>query len=161
MAKKKVESYEDQRYEQKHFIYDVLAQCVQELKQGEVATAHRWNALAEKIKGFTSRFVGNEHIEFTYHHYEVTNVEGLARMEDDGKDFVKEAVKELKKIFKKKTGKALELKELKYDRTLEKHSQLQGERDGFIGGSAYGRGSMGRYLVRDSVTYSFDCEVFE
>jgi hypothetical protein len=161
MAKKKVESYEERNYEQKQCIYDSLAQCIQDLKYGEVVTANKWNALAEKIKGFTSRLVGNEHVELTYHHIEVTTVEGLARMEDDGKDFIKEAVKELKKIFKKKTGKALNMKEIKYDRSLEKMSQLQGERNWLLGGGPYGARPVGRYLVRDSVVYSFNCDVLE
>ena len=158
MAKKKVISYEDKKVDRSRCIYNSIIQAFEDVKYGEVGNMGKWNKLAENIKGITIRLVGNDRIELTYHRYEVTTVEGLARLENTGKDFIKEVVKELKKQFKKLTGKALELKELNYDKSLEKVSQLQGERTWLLGGGPYGQRPVGRYLVREWCIYEFDSE---
>jgi hypothetical protein len=159
MAKKKILSYEDQKFDKSKDIYASIVQAVEDVKYGEVMAGGKWNKLVENVKGLTVRLVGTERIELTYHHYEVTTVEGLARMQDDGKLFIGEALKAIKKQFKSITGKALELKEIKFDRSLEKQSQLQGERNFLLGGGGYGARPVGRYLVRDSCIYSFDSEI--
>jgi hypothetical protein len=163
MAKKKVVSYEEKNYNKKKELYGSIVQCLEDMKFGEVMGGGKWNIPAEKISGLTYRLVGENHLELTYHHYEVTTVEGLAHMDDDGKSFVKEVVKELKKRFRKRTGKALDLKEIKYDRSLEKVSRMQADTSWMVGSSRYGyqQHPAGRYLVRDTSAYSFDEELLK
>ena len=160
--KAKVLSYAERNYQQKKSIYDCIAQAVQDLKYDSVAASHRWNLPVEQIRGLTARLMG-ENLEITYHHMEVTTVEGLARLEEFGKSFLSETEKELKKRFKKLTGKVLNLKKIKEDRSFEKASRVQAETSWMLGSSRHGYGSrpVGRYLVRDSRLYEFSAELEE
>jgi hypothetical protein len=153
--KKKVIGYADKNYQQKKAIYDCLAQALEDLKYDTVAAGHRWNTPVEQVRGLTARLIGEGNLEITYHHVEVTTVEGLARLEEFGKDFLKETEKELKKRFKKLTGKALKLKKIKEDRSFEKQSRVQADTSWMLGSSRHGYGNrpVGRYLVRDSRVY--------
>ena len=152
---KNVIGYADKNYQQKKSIYDCLAQALEDLKYDTVASGHKWNIPVEQVKGLTARLLGGEHLEITYHHMETTTVEGLSRLEDFGKDFLKETEKELKKRFKKLTGKALKLKKIKEDRSFEKASRVQADTSWMLGSSRHGYGQrpVGRYLVRDSRVY--------
>lgn len=123
--------------------------------------AHGWNLPIQEMKGVTARLLGEGCLEITYHRFEVCTIEGLARREDDGKKFLQNIVKEVKKRFKKYTGKALTLKKVREDQNIDKHSRLQADTSWMLGSSRYGHGArpVGRYLVRDSCVYEFDIEV--
>jgi hypothetical protein len=156
----KVQSYEERNYNRKKSLYDVLAQIMQDLKI-EQNGMHSWNMPVENLKGITSRIIGDGNLEMTYHRFEVCTIEGLAHREDDGKKFLDIVAKELKKRFKKYTGKTLELKKIRDDQGLEKYSRLQADTSWMLGSSRYGYGArpVGRYLVRNSRIYEFDTEV--
>jgi hypothetical protein len=161
MAKGDVVSYADKNYQKKKALYDVVAQCVEDMKYGTHSQQNRWNLPVEHIQGLTARLIGEGYLELTYHRYEVTTVEGLTRLEDRGKDFMKEVLKELKKNFKKYTGKSLTLKEIKSDRGIDKASRIQADSSWMLGSSRYGHGArpVGRYLVRDSFLYEFSAKL--
>jgi len=157
---KKVDGYADRNYQQKKNLYDSIAQAFQDMKYGVVHTANSWNVPVEQLKGVTMRMVGDT-LEIAYHHYEVTTVEGLARVEDTGKDFLKETEKGIKKRFKELTKKTLNLKKISEDRVIEKASRLQADTSWMLGSSRYGYGArpVGRYLVRDSRVYEYSAEL--
>lgn len=155
----KVVTYSEKNYQQKRSIYDSIAQCIDEMKYNET-NGVGWNRALEEMKSVTARFIGNENLELTYHRFEMTTIEGLSRMEDDGKRFLAEVEKELKRRFKEKTGKALKLKMLKADQSNEKYSQLQSDNSWMVGSSRHGGGSpIGRFLIRDSQVYSFSAKL--
>jgi hypothetical protein len=156
--KKKVAGYEEKNYLQKRAIYDSIVQALEDIKHGTVHGGHGWNLPVEHVKGLTARLIGEENLELTYHHIETATVEDLARMEQTGKEFLGEAEKELKKRFKKLTGKALKLKKVKEDRGIDKASRIQAETSWMVGSSRHGFGGRpyGRYLVRDSRIYKID-----
>jgi len=158
---KKVIGYEDRNYQQKKSIYDCIAQALEDLKYDTAATGHRWNLPVEQIRGLTARLIGEGNLELTYHHMETTTVEGLARLEEFGKSFLQETEKELKRRFKKITGKALKLKKIKEDRSFEKASRVQADTSWMLGSSRYGYGArpVGRYLVRDSRIYEISASL--
>lgn len=155
--KKKVDGYAEKGYLQSKAIFDSVAQALQDLKYETAAAGHRWNLPVEQIRGLTARFIGEGSLEITYHHMETTTVEGLARLEEFGKSFLLETERELKKRFKKLTGKALTLKKIKEDRSFEKASLVQADTSWMLGSSRYGYGARptGRFLVRDSRVYEF------
>lgn len=159
---KKVLSYEEKNYNRKKAMYDVLAQVLQDIKI-EQSGMHNWNLPVEQLKGITSRFDGSGLLELTYHRLEVATIEGMAHKQEDGKKFLETVVKELKKKFKKYTGKTLELKKIREDQAIDKYSRLQADTSWMLGSSRYGYGSrpVGRYLVRDSCVYQFDTEMFD
>lgn len=158
----KVLSYEEQKYQQKKSIYDSIAQAFSDIKNEEYGR-HGWNKPAQEINGVTMRLLGNGALELTYHRYEVTTVEGLSRGVEDGPKFLKGVVKELKKRFRKNTGKALKLDKLKEDQAIDKHSRIQADTSWMLGSSRYGYGSrpVGRFLVRDSCVYEFDIDLLQ
>lgn len=153
--KKKVTPYADKNYQQKKNIYDCVAQALEDLKYDTTSAGHRWNTPVEQIRGLTARFMGEGHLEITYHHMETTTVDGLAQLEEFGKSFLKEVEKELKKRFKKLTGKALKLKKTREDRSIEQSSRVQAETTSGYGMGRYGYGGRpyGRFLIRDSRVY--------
>jgi hypothetical protein len=158
---KKVVGYADRGYQQKKAIYDCVAQALEDLKYDTTSSGHRWNLPVEQVRGLTARLIGEGYLELTYHHLEVTTVEGLARLEDFGKEFLKETEKELKKRFKKITGKALKLKKVKDDRSFEKASRVQADTSWMLSSNRHGYGArpVGRYLVRDSRVYEFSASL--
>jgi hypothetical protein len=161
MAKSEVVSYADKNYQKKKALYDVVVQCMEDIKYGTHSSQSSWNMPVEHIKGVTYRLVGEGQLELTYHRYEVTTVEGLARGEDDGKRFMKEVVKQLKKTFKEYTGKALTLKEIKVGSGVDKVSRITADSSWMLGSSRYGHGArpVGRYLVKDSFLYEFSANL--
>ena len=158
----KVLSYEERNYNRKSEIYDVIAQVMQDIKV-EQNGMHGWNLPAEQIKGITARLLGEGYLEITYHRYEVATIEGMARREEDGKKFIQSVVKEVKKKFRKYTGKALKLSKVREDQAIDKVSKIQADTSWMLGSSRYGYGArpVGRYLVRDACVYEFDLELLE
>jgi hypothetical protein len=156
----KVKGYEDLNYKQDKQIYDSIAQAFQDFKV-ERNGGHGWNKPVEQLEGVTMRFVSEDKLELTYHRYEVTTVEGLARLDDAGGKFLKEVVKGLKKKFESLTGKTLTLERVHEDRAIDKVSRIQADTSWMLGSSKYGYGArpVGRYLVKDSCVYKFDTDL--
>lgn len=156
-------SYADKNYQQKKSLYDILLQVFQDWKYGISHSNTSWSLPVQEIQGATLRLAGNEHLQFTYHHYEVTTVEGLARMNltKDGQRAIDELMKNLKKEFKKTTGKTLTVKKVKEDQALDKTSRIQADNSWMLGSNRNGYGSrpMARYLVRDSALYEFSANL--
>lgn len=154
----KVLSYEDKNYKQKQDIYSSLAQCFQELKY-ERQSSGAWNLPVQQMESILLKQVGDETFAITFYRVETGTQESMARIGDEGKKIIKEVEKELKKRFKKMTGKTLELKKVKEeDSNFEKMSRLSGETSWMLGSSRYGYGSrpVGRFAVKDTIIYSFD-----
>lgn len=166
-------SYSDKNYQRKKAIYDVLAQSLQDIKYG---TSHSvlsagnslhagtgWNQSVNEVQGVTLRFLGEEHISLCYHHIETATVEQLARMNltEDGQRFLKEVEKELKKKFKKYTGKTLKLKQVKKDQSVERYGRVTAETSWMLGSNrnGYGNRPVGRYVVVDSSVYEFSTDL--
>lgn len=158
-----VVSYADKNYQQKKALYDILLQVFQDWKYGQVHTSRSWNTPVQDIKGATLRLVGEEHLELTYHHYEVTTVEGLARqnLTEDGQKAIDAMMESICKEFKEVTGKTLKVKKIRNDQGIEKASRISAETSWMLGSSRYGYGArpVGRYLVRDNAIYEFDAEL--
>lgn len=159
---KKVEGFEDKNYSQKRAIYDALAQVFQEFKL-EGMNSYGWNKPVQQLDGVTMRFLGQNCLELTYHRFEVSTVEGLARRDDDGPKFLQNVAKELKKRFRKKIGKTLKLEKVRLDQAIDKQSRVQADTSWQLGSSRYGYGArpVGRYLVRDSCVYEFDLDLLQ
>ena len=147
-VKNKFVPYEEQGYNQKKSLYDSISQSFEDFKRS--SDVMKWNVPTEHLNGSTIKFLGENKLSVTYHCYEVTTVEGLARSEDEGYKFLDELVKGLKKKFKENTKKNLTLKEISLDRNLEKVSKLTAETSWMLGSSRYGYGNrpVGRYLIR-------------
>lgn len=160
----KVISYGDKNYQAKKNLFDSIAQVIEDIKYTEVHGGHRWNLPVHEVTGLTARLVDGAHLELTYHRFVNGTYEDLARnqLDEDGKKFIKEVVKQLKKRFKDKTGKALTLKEVdEPQRGYDKTGNIQAETAWMIGSSRYGYGgrAVGRYLVRDSCIYEFSAKL--
>jgi hypothetical protein len=153
MAKKQVEGYVDQQYDQTTDVYAMLVQCIQNVKYGDVLISHKWNIPVDRIEGITYRQIGVDGLELTSHHYEIGTIEQLTMAREGGQDFIRAFVKELKKEFKKLTHKTLELKVVKPDCSVEKVGGMRAH----IAWSP--DSNIGKYLVRDSCVYEFDPEL--
>lgn len=154
----KAVSYEDKKYDQTKSLYDSLAQSFSDLKSKPRTTS--WNVPGEMLKGSTMRWMGEDKLEVTYMCHEVATIEEIARIEDEGYKFVDEIIKELKKIFKDRTGKALKLKEIKKSRDVEKVSRLSAETSWMLGSSRYNtHRPVGRYLLRYKKVFEFSSSV--
>ena len=153
-------AFADNNYEQKRALYDILAQVFDTYKYGITSGGHTWNQPVQEIRGITMRFLGEGVMELTYHRYENTTVEGIHRIQLDnaGVRFLGEVAKALKKEFKEATGKALTLTKMS-DKPfyVEKASQISAE-SSFLFGAGHGR-PVGRYLIRASCVYDFNCEL--
>lgn len=156
----KVVPYEDRNFAQKKSIYSSLAQCISDLKYDR-SGRHQWNLAIDKLDGVTIKLLDDENFSLTYYRVETGTVETLARGSNEGLAFLKEIEKDLKKRFKKLTGKTLDLKKVKEDHNLEKISRLSGETSWMLGSSKYGYGArpVGRFAVRDTIVYAFDPEL--
>jgi len=161
-------SYADKNYQQSKAVYDVMQQCLEDIKYGRSSSVHNadamhggvaWNTPVDQVKGIVMRFLGENHIQLTYTHWEVGTVEQMAQMDldKDGEKFLKEVEKQLKKRFKSYTKKSLTLKKVKLDHKAEKGSNVQSDTSWMIGSSRFGYGSrpLGRYLIKDACFYEF------
>ena len=157
-------AFADKNYRQNEVLHDILAQVFDTYKNGVVSSGHSWNQPVQELRGVTMRFLGENHLELTYHRYAVDTVEGLTRMQNDdqGIKFLSEVSKALKKEFKEATGKALTLTKVK-EKPLyfEKVSRLTAESSWMLGSSRYGHGArpVGRYLVRTGCVYDFSAKL--
>ncbi len=156
----KVLPYEDKNFKQKKDIFSSLAQCFSDLKYEQQST-HKWNLPTDKMNAMDLKLVDEDHLTIRYYRVEVGTVETIKRSSEDGQKFVKEIEKELKKRFKKLTGKVLKLKKIKDDQDIEKMSRLQADSSWMLSSSRYGYGArpVGRFLVKDIALYSFECEL--
>ena len=109
---------------------------------------NKWNIPVERMQGITSRLIGEGWLELTSHHIENTTPEQLAHNAEYDKELINEFVKELKKAFRKMTGKVLKLKTVRTDRNIEKIGGLRADR------SWTPDSCIGRYLIRDMVCLS-------
>lgn len=155
----KVKGYGEFNYQQKKALYDCLVQAFQDYKHEQNGN-HGWNKPVEQMHGCTMKLVGKDLLEITYHRYEVTTVEGLARLES-GSKFIKEVLKGYKKKFEALTGKTLTLEMVHEDRAIDKVSRIYADTSWMLGSSKYGYGArpVGRYLVKDSCVYKFDSDL--
>jgi len=151
----KVTSYGDKNYQQKKELYDILFQVFQDWKYGKVHSQGSWNIPVNEIEGTTIRLVG-EHLEMTYHHYEVASRDEIQMMNNtkDGQRFIDEMMKALKKEFKKVTEKPLTIKKIKDYQDLDKVSKISAE-SSWLYSSGNNNRAVGRYLIRDTATYEF------
>lgn len=150
-------SYEDKQYNRKKSIFDMLAQTFEDIKHS-MNGQHNWNKRVADLDGVTFRLIGAGQLEITYHRYEVSTMEMLARGDDTGAEFIKEIEKEVKKKFKELTKKALTLKKVKDDQAIEKTSLLQADTSRQMGYGFGGR-MYGRFLVKSSRVYDFDANL--
>jgi hypothetical protein len=149
----KVTGYDEKNYKQDKNLYDSLAQSFSDLKNKPRRAS--WNVPGELLKGCNMRTMGEDKLELTYMCHQVGTHEDLIRIEDEGYKFVDELSKELKKLFKEKTGKALKMKEIKKIRDIEKTSMLSAETSWMLGSSRYGTSPIGRYLIRYRKVFEF------
>jgi hypothetical protein len=152
--KKKIEAYEDQQYQQKKDALSSLAQCFQDLKFDRNST-HTWNKALADVEGVTMKAVGDT-VSLVAHKIVTGTVETIQKDEGPrGKAFLKEVEKELKKRFKKMTGKDLELKKIKEEQQVEKYSVLQADTSWMVGSSrnGYHGNPICKFIVRDFITY--------
>lgn len=154
MASKQVDSYEDQKYQQKKSLYDSIVQAFTDFKD-ENYSHHKWNVHTQDLKGITIKLLNNEHISLTYHRIEIGTTDTLAKDKDKGAAFLKEVEKGIKKHFKKNTKKALKLKKIREDQVIDKYSTLYADTSWIIGTRLH-RDPTGKYLVRDTRIYTFD-----
>ena len=136
-------SYEDRKYIQKKHLFDSVMQSFENVKQ-ELQSENTWNMPSEQLNGITIRLVG-EKLVLTGHRMETGTLDHIARKRDDGKPFIKQVEKALKKEFRKFTGKVLNLEREDENQVIEAH------------GGYSPRGA--RYYIRDSVTYEFTSSV--
>ena len=153
----KVVPYSEKNYVQKKNLFDTLAQVFQDVKHGEVHTAHRWNQLSEQIQGCTMKLLSDGLVQLTAHRYEITTLEGLTRSNDMGTTILDEMEKSLKKEFKKKTDVDLKLKKVKEHHDVEKHSRIYSDVSPIWSGKT--ERPIARYLVRDTRVYEFDASL--
>jgi signal transduction protein with GAF and PtsI domain len=160
MAEKKVQSYEDKSYKQKKNLYDSIVQAWANLK-AEKSAEQKFIA-SEKLKGVTFKLLNGTLLSLTYHRVETGTLDTIARDAEECKSFLKDIEKELKKSFKKLTKKTLKLKKVKEDQIIDKYSHLQADTSWMVGSSRYGYGGQaGKYVVRDTVIFSFDEDTLE
>lgn len=142
--KKKVKSYQDKAYKQKEDLHSCLAQALEDLKN-ERSMNHPWSKPVQELAGITMRRSGNELVELSYHKIIIGLPREVAPAEEEAKKFLDEIASELKKRFKKLSGKPLELKKVgentntqKYSRVFSEAVPLYGQLHGLNAGH-YGR----------------------
>jgi hypothetical protein len=137
-------SYADKNYQRKKALYDILAQSLENIKYGASSSGHRWNKPVQEVQGITIRLIGTEHLQLTYHRYEIGTLDEMMMREqnENGLSFIKEVEKALKKEFKSISGKTLDLKRVEHKSSPEHVS-------------SYATRPHARFLVRDSALYEF------
>lgn len=159
--RKKVKGYQDRAYKQKEDFHSCLAQALQDLKD-ERSMEHPWSKPVQELQGITMRRSGNEMVELSYHKIHIGLPQSLAENENDQKKFLDELVSELKKRFKKLSGKALELKKVSENTNVQKYSHVFAEAQPLFG--QYGglnTGAWGRFYVIYSRVYELENPKFE
>lgn len=140
--KKKVKSYQDRAYKQKEDMHSCLAQALEDLKN-ERSMSHPWSKPVQELEGITMRRSGNEHVQLSYHKIVTGLPHAVAEAEKDSGKFLDEIVSELKKRFKKLSGKPLELKKVSESNNTQKYSRVFAESQPLFG--QYGGLNTGNY----------------
>ncbi len=128
-------------------LFDSIANAFESIKRDENHD-HAWNRPVEKLNGITLKLLNDEQLLLTYHFYEVGSQQDARRKEDEGKIFLKNTVKELKKRFKKITGKALKMKKIQEDASIEAVNRLN-----------YVNMNTTKYLFRLQYVYAFSASL--
>src|SRR3990167_8125339 len=100
--KKKVQNYEDRKYQQKLDFNSCLQQAFQNMK--EERNQFGWNMLIEELKGVTMQRRGTDGFSVSYHKYFTGTPQDADNYEREAKKFLDGVVKEMKKHFKKLSG---------------------------------------------------------
>ena len=142
-SKTKVQSFEDRKYKQKEDMNSCLVQAFSDLKHD--MNQHGWTKLVEELNGVTLRRFGTDMFEMSYHKIYTGSPQDIDNHDRESKKFLDSVMGDLKKRFKKLSGKTLGLKKVKENRTIEKYSRLYAESVPlFAGNTVYG-GTVGRY----------------
>lgn len=151
--KKKQEKPEDRMFQQKLDLNSCLQQAFIDLKWER--NQHGWNQIVEELKGVTLRRLGTDGFELTYHRYFTGHPQDAQNFEKESKKFLDDVVKELKKHFKKLSGKVLEISKKDEKSTLDKTARLYADSQSLYGSTVYG-GVIGKFLLAISRTYHID-----
>ena len=119
--KKKEQKPEEQIYSQKLDMNSCLHQAFQNLK--EERNTGPWT-LIEELKGVTMQRRGTDGFSVSYQKYFVGNQTDAQLFEKEAKKFLGDILKELKKHFKKLSGKVLEVKKIEESKNVDKYSRL-------------------------------------
>ena len=149
--KKKEPKPEERVYSQKLDLNSCLHQSFQNLK--EERNTGPWT-LIEELKGVTMLRRGTDGFSLSYQKYFVGNQTDAQLYEQEAKKFLGDILKELKKHFKKLSGKVLEVKKLEENKNVDKYSRLTAEHSSLYGGTVYG-GQIGRFHL----TYSHNFHI--
>ena len=152
VRKKKEVSPEERIYSQKTDLNSCLHQAFQNLK--EERNNAPWT-LIEELKGVTMQRRGTDGFLISYQKYFVGCQVDAQKYEQEAKKFLGEILKELKKHFKKLSGKVLEVKKLEESKNVDKYSRLTAEHQSLYGGTVYG-GQIGRFHL--TYTHNFKIE---
>ena len=147
--KKKEQKPEEQIYSQKLDMNSCLHQAFQNLK--EERNTGPWT-LIEELKGVTMQRRGTDGFSVSYQKYFVGNQTDAQLFEKEAKKFLGDILKELKKHFKKLSGKVLEVKKIEESKNVDKYSRLTAEHSSLYGGTTYG-GQIGRFHL--TYTHNF------
>lgn len=150
--KKKAEKPEERLYSQKLDLNSCLHQAFQDLK--EERNQGPWT-LVEELKGVTLRRAGTDKFSLSYQKYFVGNQTDAQLFEQEAKKFLGDILKELKKHFKKLSGKVLEVKKMEETKDVEKYSRLTAEHSSLYGGTVFG-GQVGRFHLTYSHNYHIE-----
>lgn len=151
--KKKQQKPEERLYSQKLDMNSCLYQAFQNMK--EERNQHGWNVLVEELKGVTMQRRGTDGFSISYQKYFVGNQTDAVNYETEAKKFLGDILKELKKHFKKLSGKVLEVKKLEESKNVDKYSRLTAEHSSLYGGTVYG-GQIGRFHLTYSHNYHIE-----
>lgn len=158
-------NYDDKSYDNNQQLYACLEQAFQDFKYGTVHSNSSWNTPVHDIEGLTLRYLGENRIQVTRHHYVVGTVESVKREMEDGRTsnkFLNDVMREMKRIFKKNTGKALKVEKVgEMDRKLDKTHRVSAEQSFLLSANKYGYGQrpVGKYLFKDSCVYDVDAKL--
>ncbi|MDP3763661.1 MAG: hypothetical protein Q8Q92_03370 [bacterium] len=148
--KKKQEKPEERLYNPKLDLNSCLQQAFNDLKHER--SQHGWNILVEELKGVTMQRRGTDGFSISYQKYFVGNQHDAQNYEQEAKKFLGDILKELKKHFKKLSGKVLEVKKVDESKNVDKYSRLTAEHQSLYGGTTYG-GMIGRFHL--TYTHNF------
>lgn len=150
--KKKQEEPEKRLYSQKLDMNSCLHQAFQNLK--EERNHGPWT-LVEELRGVTMQRRGIDGFCLSYQKYFVGNQVDAQKYEQEAKKFLGDILKELKKHFKKLSGKVLEVKKLEESKNVDKYSRLTAEHSSLYGGTVFG-GQIGRFHLTYSHNYHIE-----
>ena len=151
MANKKIQSYEDKKFDRGDSLVSSLQQAFNDLKYDR-EKVKSWNMPVCNLEGVTMKILNNTELCLTYHRVEVGSIESMQSLKTGGIKFLKEVEKEIKSRFKKLTGKSLELKKQKEDQNFEQYGRLQAD-------TGYKIRPIGKFFVKDTIHYEYSSDV--